>query len=168
MGKKEASYTIGGIVNCGEQFGCKLVENNMEATLKIELLHDPSILLLGKYLEKALIQRETCIWVFTAALVTTAKTWRQPECPWQGNKQYVYMYTAADIKKQERVPVQQRGWSIKLREVNQTDRDKQHMMPLVWNLILQKKTILFYEAETDLQTVKTNLELPKGKCGEEG
>ena len=64
--------------------------------------------------------------------------------------------------------MQQRGWAIKLREVNQTDKDKQHMMPIVWDLILQKKMILFYEAETDLQTVKTNLELPKGKCGEEG
>ena len=42
--------------------------------LKIELPHDPTIPLLGIYLEKNTIQKDTCTPVFTAALFTTAKT----------------------------------------------------------------------------------------------
>ena len=49
--------------------------------LKIELPYNPAILLLGVYLEKMLIQKDTCIPVFTAALFTIAKKWKQPRCP---------------------------------------------------------------------------------------
>ena len=41
--------------------------------LKIELPYDPAIPLLGMYLEKTIM--------FTAALFTIAKTWKQPKCP---------------------------------------------------------------------------------------
>ena len=43
--------------------------------LKIELPYDPAIPLLGMYQEKTLIQKETCISMFIAALFTIAKTW---------------------------------------------------------------------------------------------
>ena len=46
--------------------------------LKLELLHDPEILLLGTYPDKAVLQEGTCTPVFTRALFTTAKTWGQP------------------------------------------------------------------------------------------
>ena len=48
--------------------------------LKIELLYDPATLLLGTYPEKTVIQKDTCTPAFTAALFTTAKTWKQPKC----------------------------------------------------------------------------------------
>ena len=50
--------------------------------LKIELPYDPAIPLLGIYPDKTMIQKDTCTPVFTAALVTIAKTWKQPKCPW--------------------------------------------------------------------------------------
>ena len=49
--------------------------------LKIELPYYPTILLLSKYPEKTVIQKDTCTPVFTAALYTTAKTRKQPGCP---------------------------------------------------------------------------------------
>ena len=49
--------------------------------LKTELPCDPAIPLLGIYPDKSLIQRDTCTPTFTAALVTIAKTWKQPKCP---------------------------------------------------------------------------------------
>ena len=49
--------------------------------LEIELPYDPAIPLLGIYLDKTLIQKDTCTPVFIAALFTTAKTWKQPKCP---------------------------------------------------------------------------------------
>ena len=44
------------------------------------LPYDPAIPLLGIYPDKTLIQKDTCIPVFTAALFI-AKTWKQPKCP---------------------------------------------------------------------------------------
>ena len=49
--------------------------------LKIELPYNPTILLLGIYLDKIIIQKDTCIPMFIAALFTIAKTWKQPKCP---------------------------------------------------------------------------------------
>ena len=49
--------------------------------LKIELLYDPTITLLGIYMEKAIIQKDMCTPMFIAALFTVAKTWKQSKCP---------------------------------------------------------------------------------------
>ena len=49
--------------------------------LKIELPYDPAIALQGIYPEKTIIQKETCTTMFTAALLTLARTWKQPKCP---------------------------------------------------------------------------------------
>ena len=49
--------------------------------LKIELLYDSAIPLLGIYLEKTLIQRDIYTPTFIAALFTIAKTWKQFQCP---------------------------------------------------------------------------------------
>ena len=49
--------------------------------LKTALLYDPAIPLRGIYPEKTIIQKDTCTPVFTAALFTIARTWKQPKCP---------------------------------------------------------------------------------------
>ena len=49
--------------------------------LKIELLYDPAIPLLGIYPEKTIIQKESCTTMFIAALFTIARTWKKPKCP---------------------------------------------------------------------------------------
>ena len=49
--------------------------------LKIELPCDPAIPLLGIYPEKTLIRKDICTRMFTEALFTVAKTWKQPKCP---------------------------------------------------------------------------------------
>ena len=45
-----------------------------------ELPYDPAIPLLGIYLDKTFIEKDTCTPVFTAALFTVAKTRKQPKC----------------------------------------------------------------------------------------
>ena len=59
----------------GEQYGESLRK------LKIEPLYDTAIPLLGIYLEKTIIQKDTCTPIFTAALFTIASIWKQPKCP---------------------------------------------------------------------------------------
>ena len=49
--------------------------------LNIELPHDPAIPFLGIYPDKTFIEKDTCTCMFTAALFTIAKTWKQPKCP---------------------------------------------------------------------------------------
>ena len=49
--------------------------------LETELPYDPAIPLLGIHTEETRIERDTCIPVFTVALFTIARTWKQPRCP---------------------------------------------------------------------------------------
>ena len=62
--------------------------------LKTELPYDPAIPLWGIYLEKTIIRKDACTPVFTAALFTIAKTWKQPKCPsteeWIKKMWYIY------------------------------------------------------------------------------
>ena len=62
--------------------------------LKIELPYDPAIPLLGIYPNKTMIQKDTCTLMFTAALFTIAKTWKQSKCPstdeWIKKMWYIY------------------------------------------------------------------------------
>ena len=59
--------------------------------------YDPAILLLGVYLEKTVIRKDTC--TSTAALLTTAKPRKQPKCLLIGEQMktmwcvYVGVYT---------------------------------------------------------------------------
>ena len=64
--------------------------------LNIELPYDPAIPLLGIYLEKTVIQKDTCILMFTVALFPIAKTWTQLKCSltekWIKKMRYKYIY----------------------------------------------------------------------------
>ena len=75
----------GTLLNCWWE--CKLIQPLWRTVwrflkkLKIELPHNPAIPLLGRYPEKAIIQKESCTTMFIAALFTIARTWKQPKCP---------------------------------------------------------------------------------------
>ena len=43
--------------------------------------YDPGIPLLGIYPEETKTEKDTCNSMFTAALFTIARTWKQPRCP---------------------------------------------------------------------------------------
>ena len=79
---------------------CKLVQSWWRTVwrflkkLHIELPYVAAIPLLGIYLEKTIIQKDTCTPMFTAALFTIAKTWKQPKClsteEWIKKMWYIY------------------------------------------------------------------------------
>ena len=49
--------------------------------LGIKPPYDPAIPLLGICLEEMKTEKDTCTSVFTGALFTIARTWKQPRCP---------------------------------------------------------------------------------------
>ena len=63
--------------NCGKKHRAS------SENLKIELSYDPVILFLSIYLKKTttLTWKDICTLLFSAALFTTAKLWKQRKCP---------------------------------------------------------------------------------------
>ena len=79
---------------CGEKgtllpcwWECKLIQALWKMVwrffkkLGIEPPYDSAIPLLGIYPEETKIERDMCIPLFFAALITRARTWKQPRCP---------------------------------------------------------------------------------------
>ena len=81
---------------------CKLVQPLWRTVwsflkkLKTELPYDPVIPFLGVYPEKTIIRKDACTPMLIAALLTVAKTWKQPRCPspdeWIKKMWYIYIY----------------------------------------------------------------------------
>ena len=79
---------------------CKLVkplrktEWRFLKKLGTELPYGPAMPLLGTHTEETGIERDTCTPVFTAALFTVARTWKQPRCPSMDKEVVVHIHNA--------------------------------------------------------------------------
>ena len=111
--------------------------------LKIELPYDPAIPLLGIYLEKIIIQKDTCTPVFIAALFTIAKTWKQPKCPsieeWIKQKWYIYTMEYYSAIKKECIwvssnEVDEAGAYYTEWSKSERDTPIQYINTYIWNL----------------------------------
>jgi hypothetical protein len=104
----------------------------------IELPFDPAIPLLGIYPEKTTTRKDTCIPVFIAALLTTAKTRKQPQCPsteeWIQKMWYLYTMEYHSAIKKNEMPAFVATWmdleTIMLSEVSHTMRHQHHTLSL--------------------------------------
>ena len=110
--------------------------------LKLELPCDPAIPLLGIYPEKTIIRKETCTTMFTAALFTIARTWKQPKCPsideWIKKMWHIYTmeyYTAIKRNKTELFVMR---WmdleSVIQSEVSQKEKNKYLMLMYIYGI----------------------------------
>ena len=86
------------------------------------------------YKTKTLFQKDTCNPMFTAALFTIVKIWKQLTC--LSNKGVVYIATlgyCSAIKKNEIVPFEQQGWTWRVLCLVkwQTEKDKDCMVSLM-------------------------------------
>ena len=88
---------------------------------------------------KLSLKKDTCTRMFTAALFTIAKTWKQPKCPltddWIRKMWYIYtMDYCSSIKKNKIMPFVATWIELEtliLSEVSQKEKDKYHMMSLI-------------------------------------
>ena len=69
--------------------------------LEIELPYNPAIPLLGIHIKGTRIERDTCTSMFTAALFTVARIWKQPRRPsadeWIRKLWYIYKWNITQL-----------------------------------------------------------------------
>ena len=129
----------GTLFHCWQE--CKLLQPLWKTVwrflkkLKREMPYDPAIPLLGIYPERTIIRKDTCTPMFTVALFTIAKTWKQPKCPstdeWIKKMWYIYtMEYYSAIKKNEIMPFAATWMDLEiiiLSEVSLKEKDKYHV-----------------------------------------
>ena len=110
MEKREPSYIVGRNVSWYSQYD----------VLKVELLYDPTIPLLGIYIEKAIIQKDISTLLFIAVLFTIAKIRKQP-------KSALIFFFSCYLQSLLHVSFSSRGWEI---------RDEWHSLQVyeVWSV----------------------------------
>ena len=125
----------------GMSAGTATVENSMEVPQKTKnrttiLFSSPTPRHISN---KTIIQKDICtIPMFTAALFTIAKTWKQPKCP--STEEWIkmwYVFTMeyySGLNKNEIMPFAA-TWmdpeNFRPSEVSQTEKEKYHMISLI-------------------------------------
>ena len=110
--------------------------------LKIELPYDPAILLLAIYVEKTIIQKDTCTSVSIAALRTIVRTWKQPKCPstdeWIQKMWYMYTMEYYSAIKRHKIELFVVRWmdleSVIQSEVSQKEKNKYRMRTHIYGI----------------------------------
>ena len=117
--------------HCGEEYFLK--------KLKRELPYDPAIPLLDVYLEKTVIWNHTCTTIFIEALLTIARTWKQPKCPstegWTERMWniliYIMEYFSAIQEWNNAIYSHMEGPRDYHTEWSKSDKDKYHIISLL-------------------------------------
>ena len=143
--------------------------------LKIELAYDTAIPLLGLYLEKNMVWKDTCMPMFIAELFTIAKMWKQPKCPsieeWIRMMCYIHtMEYHSSIKNNEIMPLtasHMDGHRHRHTEWSETDWEISCDIPHTQNLKRNDTNELLHKIETDWD-LETKLILTRRKGRGEG
>ena len=101
--------------------------------LNIELPYDPTIPLLGIYLDKTFLEKDACTCMHIATLFTIAKIWKQPKCPltheWIKKMRYIYtMEYYSAIKKNEIMPFTATWIDLEVIILSKSNRERYYLM----------------------------------------
>jgi len=94
---------------------------------------------MGIYPDKTFLEKDIGTHIFTAALLTIAKTWKQPKCPsankWIKKMWFIYTMNYYSARKKKKIMPFEATWmeleTIILSEVSPKEKDKCHMISLV-------------------------------------
>ena len=97
--------------------------------------YDPTVSLLGKHRERHMVSKDTCTSTFIAALFTTAKTWKQPNCllieEWIKMMWYIYTMDYYSAITNNEIMSRAVTWmgleTVILSEATLTEKKKYHM-----------------------------------------
>ena len=171
---------------CGEKetllhcwWECKLIQPLCRTVwkflkkLKIELPYDPAIPLLGIYPEKTIIQKDTCTPIFTAALFTIARSWKQPKCPstdeWIKNMWYIHTMEYYSAIKRNEIWSFVETWmdleTVIQSEVSQKEKNKYCILTHICRTQKNGTREPVCRAEIEIQMQRTNVRTPRGESG---
>ena len=110
--------------------------------LGIKPPYDPAIPLPGIYAEEIETEKDTWTPIFTAALFTIIRTWKQPRCPstdkWKKKLWYIYtMEYYSAIKRNKFKSVLMRWMNPEpdiQSEVSQKEENKYHMLTYIYGI----------------------------------
>ena len=115
--------------------------------LKRELPYDPAIPLYtgiysGIYPEKTINQQDTCTPMFIAALLTIARSWKQPKCPVTDERikkmWHIYTMEYYSAIKWSEIELFVVRWmdleSVIQSEVSQKEKNKYHMLTHIYGI----------------------------------
>ena len=109
----------------------------------VTILKEPSIPLLGIYPEKNIIWKDTYTPIFTAALFTIARTWKQPKHPSTEEQikkmRYIYTMEYYSATKENKMPFIATWMNLEigmLSEISQTERETSYAVTFVRSCIL--------------------------------
>ena len=128
--------------------------------------YDPAVPLLGIYPEETKTEKDTCIPLLTAALLTIARTWKQPRCPLTDEQikrlwyiWYIwYIYTiecCSAIKRDTFESVLMRWMNLEptiQNEVSQKEKDKYHILMHIYESRTMVLNNLFTRTAMEKQT----------------
>ena len=158
---------------CGEKgpllhcwWECKLIQSLWKMVwrflqnLGIKPPYDPEIPLLDIYPEGIRTERDTCIPLFIAALVTIARTWKQPRCPltneWTKKLWYIYTMECYSAIKRNTFELVLMRWMnlelIILSEVSQKEKDKCYILTHIYRISKNGTEEFIYRAAVEKQT----------------
>ena len=97
---------------------------------------------MGIYPEKTIIQKDTCTPMFTAALFTIARAWKQPKCPstdeWIKKMWHIYTMEYYSAIKRNKIQLFVVRWmdleSVIQSEVSQKEKNKYRMLTHIYGI----------------------------------
>ena len=107
--------------------------------LKIDLPYDPAIALMGIYPKDTDAGKrwDTCTPMFLAAMSTTAKLWKEPQCPsideWIKKMWSMYTIEYYSAIRNDKYPPFASTW-MELSEISQSEKDKHYMVSFIWGI----------------------------------
>ena len=110
--------------------------------IKIELPYHPAIPLLDIHSEKTIIQKESCTTMFTAALFTIVRTWKQPKClstdEWIKKMSHIYTMEYYSAIKGNEIELFVVRWidleSVIQSEVSQKEKNKYRVQTHIYEI----------------------------------
>ena len=94
------------------------------------------------YLEKTIIQKESCTTMFIATLFTIARAWKQPKCPltdeWIKKMRHIYTTEYYSAIKRNEIELFVVRWmdleSVIQSEVSHKEKNKYHMLTHIYGI----------------------------------
>ena len=134
-------------------------------TPKIELPQDPANPLPNIYTDKTIIQKDTCIPMFTAALYTIIRTWKQPKHPsteeWIMKMWFIYIMECYSTIKKNETGSLVKTWrdpeTVIENAIKQKDKSKYHILKHIYGIWKN------YYRQSYLQSINRDTDVEK-KC----